>query len=312
MSEFDQTKIRRLDLTVLLIFLGLMRTRKAADVASELGLTNSSISHALRRLRDVFGDELFLRRPHGLEPTAFAERIEPDVRRALDAVQSALLGPEVFDPASATGLIRLSANDREVAGLVPDAFKRVSQEAPNLRFSVSSLSRPESLRCLRDGTLDLAIGFFGNPGEDFEQTPIRTETYLVAARQGHHILKPALTLQSYTEASHILVSGDGTLTGIVDQVLADRGLSRHVCLAVPSFMPALSILSNSDFIATLPRSLVLDYAKRFDLSYAAPPVEIRPFDVSVLRHRRNLRDPMLSWCLERIQDQLNDTSQRQS
>lgn len=303
MTDYDQNKIRRLDLTVLLVFLGLMRTRKAADVAAELGLTNSSISHALRRLRDVFDDALFLRRPHGLEPTAFAEMIEPDVRRAVDAVQAALTGPGAFDPATASGVVQISANDREVAGLIPDAFTQVTQDAPNLRFAVRSMSTAESLRRLSDGSLHLGIGFFREAGDAYERRHIRTETYLVAARLGHPILEAPLDLRAYTQAAHILVSSDGTLTGIVDQVLADQGLSRTVCLAVPSFMPALSILSGSDFVATLPRSLVLAYADRFDLGFAEPPIAIRPFDVSILRHRRNLKDPLLTWCLERITGQ---------
>lgn len=304
MSDYDKNKIRRLDLSVLLIFLALMRTRKAAEVAGEFGLTNSSISHAIRRLRDVFGDDLFLRRPHGLEPTAFAEKIEPDVRRAVDAVQAALSGPADFDPAEASGLIRISANDREVAGLIPAALARITGEAPGLRLSVRSLSNADSLRGLSDGTLDLAVGFFRDPGPDIDQTRIRTETYALAARKDHPLLQAEVTIPAYTAASHILVSSDGTLSGIVDQVLAERGLSRRVCLAIPGFLPALSILAESDYVATLPASLVHDHAERFGLGHCAPPVEIRSFEVSILRHRRNLRDPMLSWCLEKIlQDQ---------
>ena len=46
-----------------------MRHRKASDVAAELGLTRSGVSQALKRLRDIFGDPLFLRRPHGMAPT---------------------------------------------------------------------------------------------------------------------------------------------------------------------------------------------------------------------------------------------------
>lgn len=302
MSEYDKNKIRRLDLTVLLIFLALMRTRKAAEVAAELGVTNSAISHALKRLRDVFDDDLFLRLPHGLAPTAFAERIEPDVRRAVDAVQAALDGPGSFNPAQANGLIRISANDREVAGLIPDAFTRVSREAPNLRFSVKSMARADSLRGLADGTLDLAVGFFSDPGDDYERTYVRSETYLVAARKDHPIMQRKMTLSAYTGASHVLVSADGSLSGIVDDVLAKQGLQRRVCLAVPNFMPALAILTNSDFIATFPSSLVLEYAARFQLSYTPPPIEIRPFDVSILRHRRNLKDPKLTWCLDRMTD----------
>ncbi|RVT81737.1 LysR family transcriptional regulator [Rhodobacteraceae bacterium CCMM004] len=300
MTEYDKNKIRRLDLSVLLIFLALMRTRKAADVAAELGLTNSSISHAIRRLRDIFEDELFLRRPHGLEPTAFAERIEPDVRDAVDAVQRALSGPAEFDPTRARGLVHISANDREVAGLIPEAFARVTAEAPGLRFSVRSMSNPDSLRSLADGSLDLAVGFFRDPGPDVEKVHLRTETYSLVARKGHPIFQAEVDVRAYTSASHILVSSDGTLTGIVDQVLADRNMSRRVCLAIPSFMPALAILSNSDFVATLPASLVRIHAAQFGLAYRPPPLEIRTFDVSVLRHRRNLRDPMLSWCLDKF------------
>lgn len=300
MSDYDNNKIRRLDLSVLLIFLALMRTRKAADVAGELGLTNSSISHAIRRLRDVFEDDLFLRRPHGLEPTAFAERIEPDVRRAVEAVQSALAGPSEFDPGEARGLIRISANDREVAELIPSAFARVTAEAPGLRFSVRSMSNADSLRGLRDGSLDLAVGFFRDPGADIDVARIRTETYALVARKDHPVFGAEITLDSYTAASHILVSADGTLSGIVDKVLDERGLSRRVCLAIPGFLPALSILAKSDYVATLPASLVHAHADRFGLGHCPPPVEIRPFDVSILRHRRNLRDPMLSWCLEKF------------
>jgi Bacterial regulatory helix-turn-helix protein, lysR family len=52
MSELSTSELRRLDLTLLLVFLGLVRHRKALDVAAELGLTQSAISQSLKRLRD--------------------------------------------------------------------------------------------------------------------------------------------------------------------------------------------------------------------------------------------------------------------
>lgn len=76
MSDLSRTELRRLDLTLLLVFLGLVRLRKSAEVATELGLTPSAVSQSIRRLRDIFGDELFLRRPHGMEPTAIALALE--------------------------------------------------------------------------------------------------------------------------------------------------------------------------------------------------------------------------------------------
>ena len=66
MSDFSSSELHRLDLTLLLVFLGLLRHRKARDVTAQLGVTQSAISRALKRLRDIFGDALFLRRPHGM------------------------------------------------------------------------------------------------------------------------------------------------------------------------------------------------------------------------------------------------------
>ncbi|MEM9248215.1 MAG: LysR family transcriptional regulator [Pseudomonadota bacterium] len=307
MSEFDTMKIRRLDLTILLIFLALLRTRKAVDVAGELGLTSSSISHALKRLRDVFEDDLFLRRPHGLEPTAYALELEPFIRQSVESLQSALSGPSDFDPATAQETIRIAAHDREVAAFIPDVYMRIARLAPGVRFAVRTLTARESLDHLRDGTLDLAIGFFSELGDEFVADHLRTEDYVVIARAGHPILKGGLTLADYVAASHVLVSRDGSMSGIVDTTLGEMGLSRTVCLALPGFLPALAAVARSDFVATLPRAVALQNIARFDLAYAEPPMPIRPFDVSIVRHRRNLRSPLLSWCLRAFVHPVADT-----
>ena len=300
MTEYNKNKIRRLDLTVLLIFLALMRTRKASDVAGEMGLTNSSISHTLRRLREVFEDELFLRRPHGLEPTAFALQIEPSIRAAVDAVQSALSGPTLFNPAMAEITLRVSASDREIATLLPAAMANMRQHAPGIHLSVRSLTRSDSMRALVDGTLDLALGFFPTVGDEFDARLIRKEGYLVAARQGHAIFDAPLTPENYAGAAHILVSTDGSMRGIVDTTLEEQGLKRQVCLAVPSFLPALSVLAKSDFIGTLPANLVRHHASFFGLEYSEPPINIRPFDISILSHKRHSKSAVHGWVIERL------------
>ncbi len=118
MSEFSTSELRRLDLTLLLVFLGLVRHRKAVDVAAELGLTQSAISQALKRLRDIFGDDLFLRRPHGMEPTATALALEAPVAAAVNSLRGALGAARAFSPATATGVVRVAALDAEQAVLI--------------------------------------------------------------------------------------------------------------------------------------------------------------------------------------------------
>ena len=300
MSDFDRNKLRRLDVALLLIFLGILRHGKASLVADELGLTAPSISHALTRLRDIFEDPLFLRRPHGLEPTAFARAIEPDIRAAVDALQAALAGPDGFDPTTSTAHMRLSARDGEMSATLPDALCRMFERAPNLSLSVQALSSSEAITGLLDGALDLAVGFFGRAHADLEATPLRTENYLVAGRIGHPLLQGPLTLETYLQADHTLVASDASRHGIVDDKLAETGQARRVVLSLPQFMPALAVLSRSNLIATLPARLVDGHAERFGLVAKEPPLALRSFDIKILRHRRDLKNPAITWCIEQI------------
>lgn len=112
MSDIDQTKLRKIDLTLLLVFLGLMRHRKAALVAGEPGLTPSSISHSLRRLREIFEDPLFLRRAHGLEPTAVADALEPKIRQIVETLDQTLAAPDGFEPEKSGRVIRIAGMKR--------------------------------------------------------------------------------------------------------------------------------------------------------------------------------------------------------
>lgn len=287
-------------MTLLLVFLGIMRHRKASMVASELGLTAPSISHALARLRDIFDDPLFLRRPHGLEPTAFSRAIEPDIRAAVDALQASLAGPAVFDPKTSRAHIRLSARDSELSATLPDVLCRVFQSAPNVTLSVQALSSSKAIKGLTDGALDLAIGFFGQSPDHLAATNLRTERYLVVGKIAHPLLQGELTLEKYLSADHLLVASDASRHGVVDDKLAESGKTRHVALSLPQFMPALAVLGKSDLIATLPARLVEQHARRFDLVAQPPPLALRSFDIKLLRHRRDLRNPAVTWCLEQI------------
>lgn len=295
MSDIDEMKLRRLDLTVLLVFLNLMRDRKAMLVADRMGLTQSSISHALKRLRDTFGDPLFLRKPHGMEPTAVAIRLEPEIRKAVDALNGALVSPEAFDPASASGVLRIGAYDSEMAVLVPQMIACIQAEAPGLKFAARALGRRDALDALEAGELDLAIGFYWDLPAAFLSTPLHEERYLTVARRGHALFEEGSDLKRYLAARHLVVSPNGDLSGIVDRSLETLGKTRNVVCAVPQFFPALATLAASDLVATLPATLVRKFSASFDLDYREPPLEIRRFTISLVRHRRNEKNTKLDW-----------------
>jgi DNA-binding transcriptional LysR family regulator len=309
MSDIDEIKLRRLDLTLLLVFLNLMRDRKAVLVAERMGLTQSSISHALKRLRDTFDDPLFLRKPHGLEATAVAVRLEPEIARAVDALNGALALPRAFEPATSTGTLRIGAYDSQMAVFVPRLVSRIQADAPGLKISARPLGRREALDALETGEIDLSIGFFWDLPPSFHAQPLHEEGYLTVARKGHPVFQGDFNLQHFAAVQHLVVSPSGDLSGIVDRSLEAVGMSRTVVCAVPQFFPALATLARTNLIATLPATLARQFANAFGLEYRDPPLEIRSFTISLVRHRRNEKNAMLNWIADILKSQGNALSE---
>src|SRR3569623_518493 len=109
MSDFDLNQIRRLDGGLLLVFRELLRPRRASEVADRLVLSPSASSHALTRLRDLFGDPLFVRRPHGFEPTRRAEELGPKIEALIELAGQTLTTDAGFAPARSRRRFRFAA-----------------------------------------------------------------------------------------------------------------------------------------------------------------------------------------------------------
>lgn len=295
MSDLSTSQLRRLDLTLLLVFLGLVRHRKAADVATELGLTQSAISQAVKRLRDIFGDELFLRRPHGMEPTAIALALEEPVRRAVEALRGALGAARAFDPMEAEGVVRIAALDAEQAVLIPPLVTQLRQSAPGLRLSVLPLGRADAVEALNEGRVDLALGFIWDLPETILSEKLYQESFLVAGLPRVLPDAPLIDLDTYCAADHVLISPAGDLRGVVDDRLSAMGRSRNVTLGLPAFLPALAVVASCGALLTLPARLAQRLAPGFGLVTATPPIEVRRFLISVFWHRRNETDPRSLW-----------------
>ncbi len=173
-----------------------------------------------------------------------------------------------------------------------------------MQLSVLPLSRHDAMDALSAGEVDVAVGFFWNVPESLISLPLHQQGFAVAGRS-EVLGNTPITLERYTSLSHILVSPAGDLKGVVDDALSIRGLSRRVVASVPQFFPALATVAETDCITTLPEGLAKRYAPILGLSTQVPPLELRSFTVSALRHRRNEHDQRILWILKTIRQSLD-------
>jgi DNA-binding transcriptional LysR family regulator len=294
--KFNDTQLRRLDITLLLVFEEAMATGKLSAAAKRLGLTQSAISHAVGRLRDAFGDELFIRTSRGVQPTQRALALREPVSEALRLIDGAL-SPARFDLNRDERVFRIAASDYETSLVVP---LLVGDSLGTTRFIFRTLIRKDAIEALHAGDLDLLIGYTWDKDKACESMTLYDEDYCVVARKKHPAMAQTLGIAAYTSYGHVLVSPGGTLTGIVDKALKSAGASRRVVVAVPYFLAALATVANTDLLATVPRRVAHCHARNFGLAMAPPPIPIRPFPVQMIWSRRMAVDSAMLWLRSRV------------
>ena len=299
--DIDATKLRRLDFSLLLIFQEVFRSQRSTVAAERLGLSQPAVSHALGRLRELFDDPLFLRRPTGLQPTSRANELAPKIDALLAQAVAIIDGPREFDPESTRRHFRISANDFAGTLITAPLLSTLRSEAPQARLSLSFAGGPsQAFRKLREGDLDIAIGRFPSVPEDCHVERLFQETYQVVARSDHPALRSGLTLDIYLRLDHLIVSFAGDLVGTIDEILARNGHSRHVAASSPMFLSAFAAAAASDLIVTAPRRLALRFARSFGLRILDLPFAAEPFLIDMVRSRSSIGDPAVDWLVERI------------
>src|SRR3990167_5376604 len=122
--------LRHIDLNLLVIFQAIYSESNLSRAAKALGLTQPAISNALRRLRDVYQDPLFVRNARGVSPTPKADAIITGVMQGLGYFQTTLIDRPHFNAAKSTRTFRIGMSDWMCLHLAPRLVKHLHEQAP--------------------------------------------------------------------------------------------------------------------------------------------------------------------------------------
>lgn len=283
---------------MLLVFRELLRCQSASETARRLALSQSAISHSLARLRELFDDELFTRRPHGLVPTRKALDLAPRIEELLEAM-AVTLGGSGFDPAISERHFLYSAPEYFTTRIGVSLTNLFRRETPNASFWCLYQPQQEAFAAMRRGQLDLAVGRFdAEIPRDVVVTPLYRERYRVVVRRDHPVSsKSRISEKSMREdLAYIFAGSQSELT--VAETEADYS-ALNIVGVVPLWLTALTIVSSTDMATICPMGLAQQLAEPLRLRVMKSPMGDFAFDVSVAR-RRTQRDPAVAWFADAI------------
>ena len=311
MIEPIHTNFRTLDLNLLRVFDEVMAEKSLTKAARNLSITQPAVSNALRRLRETLGDDLVRREGHGIAPTPFALMLWPNVRQALDQLQSALV-PQQFIPAEARNAFVLAMADATAAELMGGLGQALEHHAPKVSIRVLPLTTRDPRNMLNEGTADLALGYFpavladltakAQSGEAvaFEHHRLYDGEYVCVMRRGHPLAQKNITLNEVCNARHLLVSFSGRPYGFIDEALTSIGRHRRVVMTVNQFFTAGRVVVNSDLLTVLPKHFVPTTGIAGELFMCELPFKVPTLHVDALWHRRKHAQSDHVWLRENL------------
>lgn len=311
---------RRIDLNLLRVFDAVFEDRNLLRAGKRLHLSQSAISHALGRLREALQDELFVRTPKGMEPTARALAMAPALREALRSIHDTL-GVQPFDPASTARSFVVAANDYVTSVLLTRLAACMGEVAQAIDLVVRPSTRLDLAEQIDVGRIDIALGIFAEVPARFQSARLWLQEDVLVFRRGHALARRKPRVADLADFPLLTVSLGGQEEGAVSGFIAERGLARQsemfdraaledalaaaglrprYRITVPHSLAVPDLLAGSDMVSIVPAPLAQAFVARRELLAKALPYATQQATMRAVWHRRHEHDPAHVWLREQL------------
>lgn len=286
---------RNVNLNLLKVFDAVMRERNITRAAARLCVSQPAISNALSSLRALYGDELFIRTPKGVAPTAKALEIADPIRESLKLVDGTLGNNLEFRPESLHRRFTVALTDYGELHFLPYLISELNASSPDVEViclpEFGATLRPE----MRSGTVDLVWDWVRIDDPQYHVELIFEDRSHCVARKDHPKVEAGLSLDDFLELEHVALRPTGTHIPMVERELEKQGLERKVVAEVSHLLAMPGIVANTNLVACLPERLAKFYARQMDLAICPNPVFSHPVPVYQMWHKHLDDDAAHAW-----------------
>ncbi len=290
------SRLATVDLNLLLVLDALLETRSTVLAAERLSRSQSAISHALNRLRDLFRDPLFVRVGHSFRPTAFAISLIDPLRQTLGATERLLFHSASFEVAELECTFTLSMNDVIQAILLPQLVPLIARQAPRVEFIIRTPDA-DTPRGIQRGEIDAELDFGTEPSSSagLVRQVLHHDELVCVVRQDNPRFRERLSLEEFLAYEHVGVSSRGRTESVVDRSLERIGHTRRVLWWTTHAFTALRIATSTELMATLPATFLRATTHDHPVRILAAPAEISLAPSTMVWSAARRTDPVHTW-----------------
>ncbi|MBK6400969.1 MAG: LysR family transcriptional regulator [Rhodocyclaceae bacterium] len=296
----NEIHLKDIDLNLLIALDTLLSVEEVGTAAARMGVTQSAMSHALRRLRQQFGDPLLVKGKGRMVKTAKAEALAKPLRRALLELQHALVVDATFAPKTSSRRMTIATNDYGDLILLPELIRLISRQAPGVGVRVAHFDPETSFAPIEAGEIELAICHPLEQASGIHQQVLFEDDFCCAVRRDHPLIGDVIDLPAYLALSHLAIAPRGLPRDPIERALTRLGEKRRITLCLPNLNTAPMIVATSDLILTAPRRCILAWQNVIPIRQLEAPFDVPPFAMAMIWHERFQRDPAHRWLREKL------------
>ena len=297
MSLMRDVHLRNLDLNLIHPLHALLEECHVTRAAKRSFLSQSAMSRALERLREMFEDPLLVRNGRGYERTARGERVLRELESLMPRLEDMVRG-ERFDPAQSQEVFRVAMSDHAAMIMLPSLLASVRRAAPHVKLEVSA-SGADTFEDVAAGRIDTFLCAEEAP-PSLESETLFTWDFVCLVGAALRVRARRLTLKQYLEFEHVLVEIRQGQQALVDRVLSQLGAKRRVAITLPFFVPAIFAIAQTDLVLTVPRRLAKITTGIAGVHFVEAPREIKSFPYFMAWHPRLTNEPAHKWFHEQL------------
>ncbi|NML31362.1 LysR family transcriptional regulator [Paraburkholderia antibiotica] len=303
MDNIIENDFRRFDLNLLLTFRALLQERSVTRAAQRLFLGQPAVSGALKRLRETFGDELFVRTPQGMTPTPRALELARQIEPFLQSLHQALTQPPGFDPAHAQRVFRIGLSDSLEVLLMPEIMARLADKAPGVKLIARATDSTRAAAMLDEGAIELALGVFRECVPWQRRFPLFSWRFVSVYNPSLvRTRRKRLSMDEFLRHRHILTSFSAGLHGFIDERLEMQGVEREVVFSSSNFATSPFIVQRTAAIATVPDFIGRVWRDTLGLALSPLPFDVPGYEVSSMWAAAHDQDQGLAWLRREFAD----------
>ena len=247
--------IEKIDIRHMRVLLHLVREKNVSRVAERLEISQQAVSNYLKRMREVFPNELFLRQSAGLQPTDYAYDLAAKFEKIVEEIDG-IFNSFPFDPATSEYAFRVIANEYAQLSIIPSLSLLMRERAPGVKLEVIDFNPDQHFKTLAQGEADLVIGFSDYVDPGLVRNRLRSDHYCCVARQGSLLPRQIQVLADVSLHPHVdFASGVGNLGSRVDDFLSARDVSRTVIATLPCYTSLHAFMHVNDTVAFVPSAI---------------------------------------------------------